>query len=91
MSLPACVYLIVLQFVVYAVGIYASGQNLAMLLNLHNSHLGLHIIFLNHSRVLHSLLNYNFLTIHDVETLRGLSHAATLQVIDNAIHFFTIH
>ena len=54
-------------------------------------HLGLHIIFLNHSRVLHSLLNYNFLTIHDVQALRGLSHAATLQVIDNAIHFFTIH
>ncbi len=45
-------------------------------------HLGLHIIFLNHSRVLHSLLNYNFLTIHDVQALGGLSHLTTLQVVD---------
>ena len=77
--LPALFHLFDLQRVVQT--LRAAGQNLALMLNLHYLHLGFHIFFLFHNSVLHSLLNDYLLTIHDVETLRGLSHTATLKVV----------
>ena len=76
---PAIGNFFVLQVIIQA--LRAACQNLALLLNHHNLHLGLQIFFLCHNSVLHSLLYHNFLTVHDVEAFRRLSYTATLQVV----------
>ena len=34
----------------------------------------------------YSLFDDNFLSVHDVESLRGLHHGASLQVVDRIVH-----
>ena len=84
-----------LQVPVHAVSFWTSIQDLALMLQLHHAHRGLHIFllrqtvkidfFLCHSYVL-PLLNHHLFTIHNVETLRGILHATALQVVDNIVN-----
>ena len=45
------------------------------------------LICLFHCFVLLFLLNYDFLTIHNIETLCGLADALTLQVVELTLNF----
>ena len=78
---PGVVHLFALQALVHAVGIKAACQDACTLLNIFHFHRGLHICFLCHSRVLLFLFDDYFLTVHNIQALRRLGHAAALQVV----------
>ena len=72
----------IVNFIVVLRQAAGAGADDVLVLNLHNLYLGFHI-FPFHSCILHSLLDYDLLTIHDVQALlRGLSYALTSEVID---------